>query len=59
MAKTGIDVSSVNGVIPFDELKSVLPHMHWGKLKVLMVKKCYERYFKFEILGMNKKRLHV
>lgn len=48
-----------DGVIPFDELKSVLPHMHWGKLKVLMVKKCYERYFKFEILGMNKKRLHV
>lgn len=36
----------LNGVIPFSELTECLSHMKWGKLKLLMLKKCYERYIK-------------
>lgn len=39
-----------NKQIPFSELKACLNHMKIGKLKLSMMKKCYERYFKYEIL---------
>lgn len=39
------------GKIPFSELRSVLPHMKWGRLKISMIRKCYERYLKACILG--------
>lgn len=40
-----------NKKIPFTELKAVLGHMQMGKLKLKMLKKCYERYAKAILLG--------
>lgn len=39
-----------NKQISFSELKACLKHMKMGKLKLSMMKKCYERYIKYEIL---------
>lgn len=36
----------LGGLISFSELVEGLSHMKWGKLKLLMIKKCYERYIK-------------
>lgn len=40
-----------NGKISFAELKEVLDHMQMGKLKLKMMKKCYERCIKAILLG--------
>lgn len=39
-----------NKQVPFSELKECLNHMKMGKLKLSMMKKCYERYVKYEML---------
>lgn len=39
-----------NKQIPFSELEECLNHMKMGKLKLSMMKKCYERYVKYEML---------
>lgn len=36
--------------IPFSELRATLDHMKMGRLKLGMMKKCYERYIKYGIL---------
>lgn len=39
-----------NKQISFSELAECIQHMKMGKLKLKMMKKCYERYIKYELL---------
>lgn len=41
-----------NRKISFSELRSVLPHMKWGRLKLSMMRKCYERWLRAGILSL-------